>query len=147
MATLHVQVDFNVSRSPLVPFNATICPMNNPKRRQKAPKSAQCAPTPRIQERAVSWVTWLNTKFRGHLVHLQPPTFCGFQASQSRFILNISQKLTSTENESIINLEKSIHKLIPFCLYLLQLVEGCKMIYWGTKWVLDELVVGATNPS
>ena len=33
------------------------------------------------QEWAVSWATWLKTKFRGHLVHPQPPTFCGFQAS------------------------------------------------------------------
>ena len=35
------------------------------------------------QERAVSWATWLKTEFRGHLVHPQPPTFCGFQASES----------------------------------------------------------------
>ena len=53
------------------------------KRRQKAPKSAQCAPTPRNQERAVSWATWLKNEFRGHLVHPQPPTFCGFQAAKS----------------------------------------------------------------
>ena len=33
------------------------------------------------QERAVSWATWLKSEFRGHLVHPQPPTFCGFQAS------------------------------------------------------------------
>ena len=26
---------------------------------------------------------WLKTKFRGHLAHPQPPTFCGFQASES----------------------------------------------------------------
>ena len=32
---------------------------------------------------AVSWATWLKTKFRVHLVHPQPPTFCGFQASNS----------------------------------------------------------------
>ena len=78
-----VRLDFAVSKSPLVPFNSTICPRNGPKRRQKAPKSAQCAPTPRNQARAVSWATWLKTRFRGYLVHLQPPTFCGFQASES----------------------------------------------------------------
>ena len=83
VATLHVRLDFAVSRSPLVPFNSTICPRNGPKRRQKAPKSAQCAPTPRNQARAVSWATWLKSHFRGHLVHPQPPTFCGFQASES----------------------------------------------------------------
>ena len=82
MATLHVRLDFTVSKSPLVPFNSTICSRNDPKRHQKAPKSAPCAPTPRNQARAVSWATWLNSKFRGHLVHPQPPTFCGFQASE-----------------------------------------------------------------
>ena len=35
------------------------------------------------QERAVSWATWLKNEFRGHLVHPQPPTFYGFQASAS----------------------------------------------------------------
>ena len=65
-----------------VPFNSTICPRNGPKRRQKAPKSAQCAPTPRNQARAVSWATLLKTEFRGHLVHPQPPSFCGFQAAE-----------------------------------------------------------------
>ena len=83
MATLHMRLDFNVSKSPLVPFNSTICPRNGPKRRQKAPKTAQCGPAPRNQERAVSWATWLKNEFRGHLVHPQPPTVYGFQASES----------------------------------------------------------------
>ena len=78
-----MQLDFTVSKSPLVPFNSTICPRKCPKRRQKAPKSAQCAQTPRNQARAVSWATWLKSEFRGHLVHPQPPTFCGFQAAES----------------------------------------------------------------
>ena len=54
-----------------------------PKRAPKAPKSAPCAPAPRNQERAVSWATWLKTEVRGHNVHPQPPTFYGFQASDS----------------------------------------------------------------
>ena len=66
-----------------MPSNFTICPRNGPKRQRKAPKSAQCAPAPRNQERAVSWATWLKTEFRGHLVHPQPPTFYGFQAAVS----------------------------------------------------------------
>ena len=82
VATLHVRLDFTVSKSPLVPFNSTICPRNVPKRRQKAQKYAPCAPTPRNQERAVSWATWLKIRFRGHLVHPQPPTFCGFHPSE-----------------------------------------------------------------
>ena len=83
VATLHVRLDFTVSKSPLVPFNSTICPRNGSKRRQKAPKSAPCAPTARNQEQAVSWAKWLKIQFRGHLVHPQPHTFCGFQASES----------------------------------------------------------------
>ena len=66
-----------------MPSNSTIFPRNGPKRRQKAPKSAQCAPAPRNQERAVSWATWLKNEFRGHLVHPQPPTFYGSQTSES----------------------------------------------------------------
>ena len=66
-----------------MPSNSTICPKNYPKRRQNAPKTAPRAPAPRNQERAVSWATWLKTEFRGHLVHPQPPTFYGFQASES----------------------------------------------------------------
>ena len=31
----------------------------------------------------VSWATWLKSKMSGHLVHLQHPTFCGFQAFES----------------------------------------------------------------
>ena len=82
-AALHVRLDFTVSKSTLVPFNSTICPRNGPKRRQKAPKTAPCAPAPQNQERAVSWATWLKNEFRGHLVLPQPPTFYGFQASES----------------------------------------------------------------
>ena len=82
-ATLHSRLDFAVSKSPLVPFNSTICPRIGPKRRQKAPKPAQRAPTPRNQARAVSLATWLKSEFRGQLVQPQPPTFCGFQASES----------------------------------------------------------------
>ena len=39
VSTLHVRLDFTVSKSSLVPFNFTICPRNGPKRRQKAPKT------------------------------------------------------------------------------------------------------------
>ena len=66
-----------------MPSNSMVCPRNGPKRRQKAPKTARCAPAPRNQERAISWATWLKTEFRGHLVHPQPPTLYGFQASES----------------------------------------------------------------
>ena len=78
-----MRLDFTVTKSSLLPPNSTICPRNGPKRRQKAPKSAPCAPTPRNQERAVSWATWLKSEFRGHLVHPRAPTFCGFQVSES----------------------------------------------------------------
>ena len=83
MATAHVRLDFALSKSPLVPFNSTICPRNGPKRCQKALKSAASAPIPRNQARAVSWAMWLKIRFRGHLVHPHPPTFCGFHPSES----------------------------------------------------------------
>ena len=78
-----MRLDFLVTKGPLVPSNSTTCPRNDPKRRQKSPKTAQCAPAPRNQERAVSWATWLKNEFRGYLVHPQSPTFYGFQASKS----------------------------------------------------------------
>ena len=82
VSTLHARLDCPVTKSPFLPSSSPICPRNGPKRRQKAPKSAPCAPTPRNQERTVSWATWLKSEFRGHLVHPQTPTFCGFQASE-----------------------------------------------------------------
>ena len=75
LATLHMRAAFTVPGSPVLPFNSTICLRNSPKRRQKAPKSAQCAPLPRDQARAVSWATWLKSEFQGHVVHLQTPLF------------------------------------------------------------------------
>ena len=78
-----MRLDFLVTKGPLVRSNSTICPRNGPKKRPKAPTTAQCAPSPQNQERAVSWATWLKTKFRGHLLHPQPPTFYGFQPSES----------------------------------------------------------------
>ena len=44
---------------------------------------AVCVKQAQNQERPVSWAVWLKTKFRGHLVQPQPPTFCSFQASES----------------------------------------------------------------
>ena len=78
----HVRLDLLATKGLLLPSNSTICPRNSPKRRQKALEAAQCAPAPQNQEQAVSWATWLKSDFRGHLVHPQPPTFGGFQASE-----------------------------------------------------------------
>ena len=44
---------------------------------------AVCVKEAQNQGRTVSWATWLKTEFRGHLVHPQPPTLCGFQATES----------------------------------------------------------------
>ena len=56
------------------------------KRPKKAPRSPKfCADwlaTATNQEQAISLATWLKTRFRGHLVHPQPPTFCGFHPSE-----------------------------------------------------------------
>ena len=42
---------------------------------------AICVKQPQNQERVVSWATWLKSEFQGHILHPQPLTFCGFQAS------------------------------------------------------------------
>ena len=48
---------------------------------QKDPRSpkfgADWLATSTNQEQAISLATWSKTRFRGHLVHPQPPTFCG----------------------------------------------------------------------
>ena len=44
---------------------------------------AVCVTQPQNRERGIFWATWLKSEFRGHLFHPQPPTFCGFQASES----------------------------------------------------------------
>jgi hypothetical protein len=53
---------------------------------QKDPRSPKfCADWPATatnQEQAISLATWSKTRFRGHLVHPQPPTFCGFHPSE-----------------------------------------------------------------
>ena len=53
---------------------------------QKGPKSPKfCADwlaTATNQDQAISLATWLKTRFRGHLAHPQPPTFCGFHPSE-----------------------------------------------------------------
>ena len=60
------------------------------KRPKKAPKSpkicAMCTNTPKPSTgRILGYValTLTLTEFRGHLVHPQPPPFCGFQPSES----------------------------------------------------------------
>ena len=39
-------------------------------------------PTGTNQKHAISLATWLKMRFRGHLLHPQPPTFCGFHPSE-----------------------------------------------------------------
>ena len=82
MAALHVGLDFTVSKSPLVPFNSTICPRTAQKGAKKPQKRRNMHQPPRNQARTVSWATWLKSEFRRHLVHPQPPTFCGLHPSE-----------------------------------------------------------------
>ena len=39
-------------------------------------------PTATNQDQSISLATWLKMRFRGHLLHLQAPTFCGFHPSE-----------------------------------------------------------------
>ena len=56
------------------------------KRPKKAPRSPKfCVDwlaTATNQEQAISLATWLKRRFRGHLLHPQSPTFCGFHPSK-----------------------------------------------------------------
>ena len=82
VGTLHVQLDFPMSTSSLRPSNSTICPGNGPKRPPEAPNFVQIG-WRRPQTRAGHIFGYMaETRFRGHLVHPQPPTFCGFHASE-----------------------------------------------------------------
>ena len=44
------------------------------------------------------------------------------------------------------NLEKLMQKLIPLLLQVLQSVHDSKRLYWGTKWVPSDLVIGGDQP-
>ena len=74
MDTLYVQLDFPVSTSSLRPSNSMICPENGPKRPPEAPNDD--SHKPRIGH-IMGYM-----RFRGHLLHPQPPTFCGFHPSE-----------------------------------------------------------------
>ena len=112
VSTLHVRLDFTVLESPLVPSKATICPRHGPQRRQKAPKSVQCAPTPRNQGRAVSWAPWLKIRFPGHLLHPQPPYFCGFEASKLPVVAGVTAEYTHVCNHVLRTLLATMTPLI-----------------------------------
>ena len=77
MGTLYVRLDFPVSTSSLRPSNSMICPGNGPKRPPEAPNAD--SHKPRIGH---ILATWLKMPFRGHLLHPQPPTYCGFHPSK-----------------------------------------------------------------
>ena len=83
-ATPHVRLEFTVSSGPLVPFNSTISPRNRPKRRQKAPKSEHCAPTP--QKPSTRGILGYVAQYqipRAASPLATPQPFSGIQASQS----------------------------------------------------------------
>ena len=54
-----------------------------PKKPPRRPKfCAHWLATTTNQEQAISLATWLKTRFRGHLIHPQSPTFSGFHPSE-----------------------------------------------------------------
>ena len=83
VTTLHVRLDCRANKSPILPSSSTICPKNGPKMAKNGQMCVICVQHGQNQKIAVSWATWLKTKFRGHQFHPQPPTFCGCQASES----------------------------------------------------------------
>ena len=77
VATLHVRLDFPVTKSPLLPSNSTICPRNGPKMARNVRNICQTTSKPRTGR-----ILGCVAKIREHLVHPQSPTFCRFQASE-----------------------------------------------------------------
>ena len=57
--------------------------MFQPKKAPRSPKfCVDWLATATNQEQAISLATWLKTRFRGHLIQPQSPTFCGFHPSE-----------------------------------------------------------------
>ena len=79
MATLHVCLVCPVAKSILLPPNSTIWPRKSLKMAQKVRNLCQTAPK-RKTSHIPGYV--VKSQLQGHLVHLQPPTFCDFQPSK-----------------------------------------------------------------
>ena len=83
MTTLHMQLDFPVSKGPLGPSNSTICPRNAPKRPPKALEVVHIGRRqPQTKDRPYLGLRGSKHDFKGHLIHPQPPTFGGFRPSK-----------------------------------------------------------------
>ena len=79
---LNVRFDYPVTKSSLLLSTSTRRQKDGPRNGQKRPRlCALCVKQTENHER--SGATWLETKCRGNLVHPQPPTFSGSQASKS----------------------------------------------------------------
>ena len=83
VATLHVRPNCLVTKSPFLPSSSTICPRNSPKMAKNGPNVrclCQTCPKPRTG-RILGYVAQ-NRIPRGPIPP-PPPTFCGFEASES----------------------------------------------------------------
>ena len=76
VGTPHVRLDLPVSTSCLQPSNSMICPPEAPNAASHKPRIGDIPPLG-----AISLATWLKMRFRRHLFHPHPPTFCGFHPS------------------------------------------------------------------
>ena len=83
--TLHVRHDCPVKQGPFFPSSSTICPRNGPKMAKNGLNMRYLCPTrPKITKNGpYLGLRGSKSPFRGHLVHPQPPTFCGLQPSES----------------------------------------------------------------
>ena len=124
-------------------------------RLQKAPKYPRiCAhwpPTAPNQKQTITWATWLNTRFRGHLIHLQPPTFHHLaqkSPSEGSQIARLQLPCLGEFRRATPSLHKlSVEKVVkgPPCHSVPR-----KLFYFGPCWLwpmLGHTPTGTANPS
>ena len=80
---MHVRLDCPVTKSPLLLSNSTICPRNGPKMTKNGPNCVQCVSnTSKTKHRPYLGLRGSKPNSEGTYSSRNPPTFCGFQASE-----------------------------------------------------------------
>ena len=83
LLTLHVHLDCPMTKSSFLPSNSTICLTNGPKMAKNGPNRAQFASHTSKTKNGLYLGLRGSTPNSEGTCHPQPPTFCGFQPSES----------------------------------------------------------------
>ena len=114
--TLHVRLDCPVNKRPFSPSSSMLCPKKWPKNGQKRPKCALLVSnTAKTKNGPYLGLRGSKPSSVGSYSTRNPPTFCGFQASES-------------PNETP----------TPWCQWSLRVAGGqhTPRTVWGQRWVL-----------